>query len=304
MPVGWRLDVELPAAHCDPFEAALAPLAGATAVRLDERRGTGAVSAYFDGEPPRAELAARIAVAAAAAGIEVPEVALASVPDADWVKASEARFPPIVAGRFEIRGSHVRKPAASGRIAIRIDAGMAFGTGLHESTRGCLVALDRLAAGLRPRRMLDLGCGSGILAIAMAKLWGDAVVAADVDGSAVDVAAANARDNGVAGRVRVVQSRGFANPALGRGAPFDLIVANILADPLRRMAPTLTKRLAPGGAAILSGILDGEKAAVEAAYARLSVAPVDEVLLGDWATLVMRRRPGSRGAVRPPPGSG
>jgi ribosomal protein L11 methyltransferase len=152
--------------------------------------------------------------------------------------------------------------------------------------------------------MLDLGCGSGILAIAMAKLWGGAVVAADGDGSAVDVAAANARDNGVAGRVRVVQSRGFANPALGRGAPFDLIVANILAEPLRRMAPTLTKRLAPGGAAILSGILDGEKAAVVAAYANLSVAPVDEVLLGDWVTLVMCRRPGSRGAVRPPPGSG
>jgi ribosomal protein L11 methyltransferase len=189
-------------------------------------------------------------------------------------------------------------------VPIRLDAGMAFGTGRHETTRGCLIALDRLARRLRPRRMLDLGCGSGILAIAMAKLWPGEIVAADVDRDAVAVAKANAADNGVASRVAFVVSRGFASSGVRTAGPYDLIAANILAAPLVRMAPALTKQLLPGGTAVLSGLLDGEKAAVLAAYAKLSVAPVDEIGLDGWATLVVRRRPGRRAPVRPAPGSG
>jgi ribosomal protein L11 methyltransferase len=178
--------------------------------------------------------------------------------------------------------------------------------------------ISRLARRLRPVRILDLGCGSGILAIAMAKLWGGKpdwegeIIAADIDRLAVEVAAANAKDNGVADRVRLLTSRGFAHPALRRGAPFDLIVANILAEPLRRLAPALVRRLAPGGTVILSGLLEDEKPAVVAAYAKHSVPLVDEVVLDDWATLLLerrlgpasKRRPGRRGAVRPPPGPG
>lgn len=310
---GWRLHVDLAsAAHCGTFEDALAPLAGATAIRLDDRRGSGAVSAYFESEPDRGDIQARLEVAAAAAGIEPPPFALVIVPDADWVKKSQARFPAIAAGRFEIRGSHIRKPAARGRIPIRLDAGAAFGTGQHETTRGCLLMLSRLARRLEPARMLDLGCGSGILAIAMAKLWGGEVLAADIDRLAVEVAAANARDNGVADRIRFVASRGFAHPALRTGEPFDLIVANILAEPLRRLATPLVRHLAPGGTVILSGLLHDERPAVVAAYAKLSVPLVDEVRLDDWSTLVLQkrlgrrveRRPGRRGAVRQPPGPG
>jgi ribosomal protein L11 methyltransferase len=296
-PAGWRLEIRLAsAAHCAPFEAALAPLAAATAVRLDDRDRSGSVSAFFADEPDRAELGVRLALAAASLGIAPPRPTLVIVPDADWVRKSQARFPPVVAGRFEVRGSHVRSRLAPERIAIRLDAGAAFGTGRHESTRGCLVALDRLGPRHRPRRMLDLGCGSGILAIAMAKLWSGDVIAADVDPIAVEVAAANARDNGVAERIRACVSRGFANPAL-RGRPFDVIAANILAAPLVRMAPALAGRLARGGVAILSGLLVAQRAAVVAAYARAGLAPADEVALGEWTTVVLRRRPRSRAAA-------
>jgi ribosomal protein L11 methyltransferase len=296
--------VELAAlGHYESFEAALAPVAGATSVQFDERRGTGSMSAFFDTEPDRAELEARLAVAAAAAETAPPPYTLASVPDADWVKRSEAGLPAIVAGRFEIRGSHVQEPTKAGRIPIRLDAGMAFGTGRHESTRGCLIALDRLARRLRPRRMLDLGCGSGILAIAMARLWKGIVVAADIDPVAVEVGAANAAANGVANRIAFVVSRGFANRRLRQSGPYDLVAANILAEPLVRMASTLSGQLVPGGMAILSGLLDGEKAAILAAYARLSVMPTDEVRVDGWATLVLRRRPGHRTPVRAAHGS-
>jgi ribosomal protein L11 methyltransferase len=166
--------------------------------------------------------------------------------------------------------------------------------------------------------MLDLGCGSGILAIAMAKLWAKGrgwtgeILAADVDPVAVEVAAVNARDNGVADRIDCSVSRGFAGPALRKAGPFDLIVANILAEPLIRLAPALVRRLAPGGTVVLSGLLHDEKPAVVAAYAKLSVSPVDEVRLDDWSTLLLqgKRRPGAPlskktpGAVKPPPGSG
>jgi len=296
-PVGWRLEIRLASAeHCAPFESALAPLAAATAVRIDGRDRSGSVSAFFSAAPDRADLDVRLALAAAAAGIAPPPPTLVIVPDADWVRKSQARFPPVVAGRFEVRGSHVRGSLAPGRIAIHLDAGAAFGTGQHESTRGCLIALDQLAPRRRPRRMLDLGCGSGILAIAMARLWTGEIFAADLDPIAVAVAAANARDNGVADRIRVCVSRGFANPAL-RGRPFDVVAANILAEPLVRMAPAIARRLARGGAAILSGLLAEQKTAVVAAYAKAGLELVDEVRLGDWTTLVLRRRPRDRGVA-------
>jgi ribosomal protein L11 methyltransferase len=294
---GWRLEIRLDSAeHCAPFEAALAPLAAATAVRIDDRNRSGSVSAFFSAEPDRADLDVRLALAAAAAGIAPPAPTLVIVPDSDWVRKSQARFPPVVAGRFEVRGSHVRAALAPGRIAIQLDAGAAFGTGQHESTRGCLIALDRLAPRSRPRRMLDLGCGSGILAIAMARLWRGEIVAADIDPIAVEVAAANARDNGVADHITVCVSRGFANPAL-RGRPFDVVAANILAEPLIRLAPAIARRLARGGATILSGLLDEQKTAVLAAYSKVGLALADEVRLDDWTTLVLRRRPRGRGVA-------
>jgi ribosomal protein L11 methyltransferase len=170
--------------------------------------------------------------------------------------------------------------------------GLAFGSGEHATTRGCLLALDDLARRRRLRRVLDLGCGSGVLAIAAAKTWPARVLAADNDPVAVAVAAENAALNGVADRVRVVESDGYRHPAIGAGGPYDLILANILADPLRGFARDLARRLAPGGAAVLSGIVDHQVRPVVLAHRPYGLRLRRTIAIGPWATLVLGRTRG------------
>jgi ribosomal protein L11 methyltransferase len=171
-----------------------------------------------------------------------------------------------------------------------MDGGPAFGTGEHQSTRGCLIALDRLARGRTLNNILDLGCGSGILSIAAAKIWPAEITAADMDADAVAMTTRCADANGVAGRITALRSRGFQNPGIRARAPFDLVFANILAGPLMRLAPAIARHLAPGGRVVLSGLLDGQEPEVLEAYGAHGLAVAERIELDDWLTLVLSKR--------------
>lgn len=239
----------------------------------------------------------------AALGFELGDIHIEPVIDADWVRATQDKFPPLSVGRFWVHGSHVQEPPPEGSLPLLVDAGIAFGTGEHGSTSGCLLALDALARRRPLRRVLDMGCGSAILAIAAVKCWPCRALAVDIDAAAVAAAHANVEANGAAGRVRCAVADGFAGVELRRPDRHDLIFANILAGPLIDMAPALTRSLAPGGTAILSGLLDWQAQAVEGAYRATGLRLRQTHNVGDWSTLVLEKvrthRPRARRSQNP-----
>ncbi len=281
----WRVGLAVPADAVPAFEAALAELGGA--LTIDEPQGPAPVpiSVYLTEAPDRARVTALLAAAALGAGAPVPDIAIERLPETDWVAASREALPAIQAGPFYLYGAHVSAPPPAGSIPVLIEAGAAFGTGRHESTRGCLLALGNLAEQRRVARALDMGCGSGVLAIAIAKLWACPVAAVDNDAVAVRAARDNAAANGVGGLVRARLGEGFGGAAIARDDGFDLIVANILAAPLSAMAPALLRHLAPGGVAVLSGLLAEQEREVLESYAPLSLRR--RITLGEWITLVL-----------------
>ena len=250
------------------------------------------VELLHQAEPDREDLAARLAPLAERAGIARIDLTVMPVPSTDWLARTAESFPAQPIGRFWVHGSHVAGPPPPGKLPILLDAGQAFGSGEHATTQGCLLALDRLVQRRRwRRRVLDLGCGSGILAIAAARLWPARVLAADNDPVAVAVARANAQRNGVGHRVRTLVSEGYANPRLHAAAPVDLITANILADPLCALARATARHLAPGGVAVLSGLLDRQAERVIEAHRRAHLRLVDQLPIGIWTTLILTKRP-------------
>jgi ribosomal protein L11 methyltransferase len=231
-----------------------------------------------------------LALAAAATGVAVPVVGLEWLADRDWLAENRAQFPPLRLGRFYIHGSQGEAPVPPGRIEIKIDAATAFGSGRHASTAGCLLALEALSH--RPiRSVLDIGTGSGILAIAAAKLWRAPVLATDIDPCAVRICAENARLNGVSGLISAVCADAYDTPIIRRRAPFDLIVSNILARPLKRLAGRLRRHLAPCGIAVLAGFVDGNANAVLAVHAAHRLPLVRRWRIEDWTTLVLVASP-------------
>ncbi len=304
MTAGWTLALAVPAPALPVFEAALGSLGGALVIGVAEEGAVGAVplKLYLTRRPARAEVAVLLAAAAAAAEVAVPAFEVAALPELDWVAESQRALPPIQAGRFYVHGSHERASAPPASIPIQIDAGAAFGTGRHGSTRGCLIALSRLARCRRFRRPLDVGCGSGVLAIAIAKLWPVPVLAVDNDRTALRVAGDNARINGVASRLWCAASDGYRGAVVARRGPYDLIVANILAAPLAAMAGALARCLAPGGVAVLSGLLAAQQRAVIAPHHSRGLRLRNRVLVGDWATLVLYQA-AEKEARRPRPGN-
>ena len=286
-PAAWRVSLAVPVDVVEAFESAFADLADAVAVSLDQ--DSARLDATFDRRPDGGTLAARVALAAAAAGLPEPSLAIEKVPATDWLAATRAAFPPIRIGRFCIYGSHVDAPGPAGTIGLCIDAATAFGTGEHPSTAGCLTALDRVARRSSPRRVLDIGCGTGILAMAAAKLWHRAVLASDIDAEAVRVAGINAASNGLGRLVRPVRADGFAARVIAAGAPYDLITANILARPLKRLALPLSRRLAHDGAVVLSGLLKRDAPSVLSAYRMCGLRLIDRIEIAGWSTLVIGR---------------
>jgi ribosomal protein L11 methyltransferase len=222
-------------------------------------------------------------------GLNVASIAVEAIPDADWVSETQKALPPVRAGRFTVHGSHDRGRIVS-KGAIEIDAGRAFGTAHHGTTRGCLIALDRLSREIRPSAVLDLGAGSGVLAIAAAKAFAHRplIAAVDLDAIAIDVARENCRKNGAA-HIRLFVGDG-ATPALAyEAAPFDVVMANILAKPLLKLAPRLRELTQVGGALILSGLLSGQAREVLARYRSTGFRLIRRRDLEGWATLTFSR---------------
>jgi ribosomal protein L11 methyltransferase len=285
----WQSRFLVPAAAVEALLDALDDELSVAAFEAPGQPDLWTIELIHRGEPDRHALRRRLAALAAPwrTGIDLT---VGPIPSTDWLHRIAESFPPQPIGRFWIHGSHVGAAPPIGSVPIRLDAGQAFGSGEHESTRGCLLALERIAARRRLKRVLDLGCGAGILAIAAAKCWPARVVAADNDPIAVVVAQDNAARNGVAERVRCLLSDGYGSAALRRAGPFDLILANILADPLCAMARETAGNLARGGAAVLSGLLGRQAGRVLAAHRRFGLRLRDRLDVGPWTTLVMARQ--------------
>lgn len=253
---------------------------------LDEERGIKEISIYVEDDIDAVER--RLSACAEQAGLKV-EIARELLPDVDWVAKSLEGLQPVRAGRFLVHGSHDRGKRRPGDLAIEIEAGLAFGTGHHGTTAGCLEMIETVIRRERPRNALDLGTGSAVLAIAMAKLAHIPVLATDIDPVAVRVAAENTRLNRVSHQVETVTAAGFHDPAFARRGPFDLIVANILARPLMRMAPDMASSVRPGGSIILSGILERQRNAVLAAYVAQCFRHVRTLWRDGWVTIHLKR---------------
>jgi ribosomal protein L11 methyltransferase len=245
------------------------------------------VEAYFGDAPDAAAIAITVG---SLTGCAPPSFVLESVPDENWVEVSHAALPPVTAGRFTVHGSHDKGRVARGPWTIEIDAGEAFGTAHHATTMGCLEAIDRLARGRRFTDVLDLGCGTGVLAIAAQRLMARArVTASDIDPVACEVARANVRHNGALG-IAVLTADGVPRPRQGAPALYDLVIANILARPLVALAPRLARTTTPGGVLVLSGLLTLQAQEVLGAYMPRGFRLNRHDRISGWSTLTLIRR--------------
>ena len=230
------------------------------------------------------------------------EITLLEIKDKDWVTESQKLLQPVDAGLFFIYGSHDADKIPDGKISLLVEAGQAFGTGQHETTHGCLLAIGDLASELSddksPKTALDLGCGSGLLALAMSRIWPITIVASDIDPIATDTTILNSEANQVpvvalnSGKpgIAALTSDGFEDNGLGQAGPYDIIVANILAKPLQDMAPDIVHNLAAGGTLVLSGLLDTQEDAVCGAYAKEGMELIRRYIRGEWHSLMLRRK--------------
>ena len=245
------------------------------------------VTVHFADPPDRPllfDLVTQTAGANVAAGIVFD-----TVEARDWVKASLEDLVPVPAGRFMVHGQHDRARIASNKIGIEIEAALAFGTGHHGTTRGCLLLLDHVLKAWRPRRILDLGTGTGVLAIAAARALHETVLASDIDPASVQVARENAQLNVSGHLVQAIRATGFAAPQFAAAAPFDLVLANILANPLRQLAAPMARHLAPGALVILSGLLTPQARGVIAAYRARGLVPIRHLRIEGWSSLLLRK---------------
>jgi ribosomal protein L11 methyltransferase len=293
-PSTYVATVEVPAGDAEAIAAALegAETPAAMAVSLFERSGgVIEVSAHYAEEPALEQLLALIGAAIGAG--DFGDLRIERLLPQDWVARAESMRAAVRAGRFIVHGRHHRGKVSRSLNAIEIDAGLAFGTAHHATTRGCLIALDRLSRRTRPRRVLDVGTGTGILAIAAARAFNMPVLASDIDPIASATAAANARMNAVGAKVKVRTAAGLSHPRLRRGS-VDLLFANILLNPLLALAPAFAGAVRPGGICVLSGLLDAQARQVEARFRALGFSLDSRIRLEGWTTLLLRRGSGHK----------
>jgi len=275
----WKASVALTKREASDVSAALELDGSAQAVLIvEEPFADGAVVEALYTDPPDVLYLSRITGRA---------ITVEPLPDQDWIRLSQEGLPPVRAGRFFVYGAHDAGQVPHGVIPIKIEAGLAFGTGHHETTSLCLEVLSDVARERSFRNVLDLGTGTGLLAIGAAKLWKRSVLASDIDPVAVEVARDNAIANGTGPLVRAVVADGLANPILARAAPYDLLIANILAGPLTKLAPDIVKSLAPGAVLVLSGLLNNQEKLVTSFYRDLRYVGARRA--GPWSALVFER---------------
>lgn len=256
---------------------------GVGVFEIEDNSGLWEVGGYFLETPDETALM----LLAAAFGAK--PFTVSQLPETDWVAKVRRELTPVEAGRFFVYGSHDADKVPDGCEPLLIEASMAFGTGHHGTTLGCLRAFDALLTdGLAPGSVADIGCGTAVLAMAAARVWPGTMLASDIDPVAVDVAQANVAANGLTGRVACVEAAGFDHPDLAAAGPFDLIFANILKGPLVALAPDLVGALVLGGHAILSGILNEQAENVARVYSELGTNILKQEVIGDWTTITLR----------------
>ncbi len=293
----WKVSLSCTRAEAERLGAeleAFAPLESLPVLVTSEENGERwRLDAFFE-QKPGAELVRQLVALVPSAQGERPRPKV--VAEQDWVTLSQAGLDPIRAGRFFVHTPAHRDAVPAGAMALEIDAGRAFGTGQHETTTGCLIALDRLKReGFVARNLIDVGTGTGLLAFAGLRLWPQArATASDIDPVSIEVSRENAAVNAVGlgaapGRLDLAVAAGLDHPKLRQRAPYDLVVANILAGPLIALAPSLAPTLVPGGRMILAGLLAGQAKRVARAYAREGLRPLFTITRGEWPTLVLRR---------------
>lgn len=248
------------------------------------------IEATTDEQPDLDYLSKIVSLSADLLGIGHPEIRVEEIPETDWLEATWRSFPPLQVARYFVYGSHTNAIPPTGMIGLEINAATAFGSGEHETTSGCLLTLDSLSiSGQKVTRPLDMGCGSGILAMAIAKTWKVPVIAVDNDPESVRVTQENAQMNHCGDLITAYVSEGFASETIQKQAPFDLITANILAKPLCLMAEDLVTSLTQGGLAILSGLLESQIEEVLEAYQKAGAHLVSQRVINDWATLLIKK---------------
>jgi ribosomal protein L11 methyltransferase len=263
-------------------------LEGQAAIAAFERSdGRWDVTLHFAEAPDQTSV--RELVGIAAGGDVAQAITFDTVEAKDWVKATLDELVPVRAGRFIVHGQHDRSRISPNKLGIEIEAALAFGTGHHGTTRGCLLLLDSVLKAHLPRRVLDLGTGTGVLAIAAAKALRMKVLASDIDPLAVRVARDNARLNGTGDLVETIRATGFSAPEFAKHGPFDLVLANILANPLRQMATQMARHLAPSALVILSGLLPHQAQSVIAAYRARGLVLKRHLQMEGWSSLLMQR---------------
>lgn len=284
----WQLRVWHLREHMDAVEEAFGDLAATTSsFEVDEDGAEWVTDIIILELPDDDDIKARLAFVSGMLGIETPRYEIKSLEKKDWQKEVERGFPPLDIGRFFIHGSHIATPVPLGKIGLTVNAGAAFGSGEHATTSGCLLALTRLARSRRFTRPLDMGCGSGILALAMASLWKCKTLGTDIDPVSVSTAQENAEINRLHTLMHFEAGDGYNLRAVRANGPYDIITANILARPLCKMAPQLAKALAPGGVAVLSGLLATQERYVLAAHRAQNLTLRMRVCRAGWNTLVI-----------------
>ena len=260
---------------------------GEAAVAAFERPGgSWDITLHFAQAPDRALLRE---IVARQAGKEIADtIAFDTIEARDWVKTSLESLVPVPAGRFVVHGAHDRARLPANKLNIEIEAALAFGTGHHGTTRGCLLLLDHLLKAYRPQRLLDLGTGTGVLAIAAAKALRRTVLASDIDVPSVRLARENARLNAAGNFLHVIRAASFSAPEFAALGPFDLVLANILANPLRQLAQPMSRYLAPGALVVLSGLLTPQVGSVIAAYRARGLVPLRHLTIDGWSSLLLR----------------
>lgn len=271
-------------ALADALEGITPEPTGVGVFEVEDNSGLWEVGAYFEGAPDE------VALSLLAATFAAKPFVVSQLPDTDWVAHVKRELPPVEAGRFFVYGSHDAETLPEGRVGLLIDAAMAFGTGHHGTTLGCLKAYDRLLTeGESFNDVADIGCGTAVLAMAAAKTGSARVIASDIDPVAIDVAEVNLTGNGMAGDVTCVVAAGFDEAAISEAAPFDLIFANILKGPLIMLAPDLAQHSKSKGIAILSGLLNEQADEIIAVYASSGYNLLHHDKIGDWSTLTLRQ---------------
>ncbi len=257
---------------------------GVGVFEIEDGSGLFEVGGYFLEKPDE------VALALICAANDAKPFAVSEVPDKDWVAEVRRELAPIRAGRFYLYGSHDADSVPEDCVPMLIEAAMAFGTGHHGTTQGCLTALDAIANdGFTPKNVADIGCGTAVLAMGAAKVWDVPMIASDIDEVATDTAIANLSCNGLDGRVEVVTCAGFDHPRLREGAPYDLILANILKGPLIALSADMGASCAKNGYAILSGILNHQADDVSESYENNGFVEKDRLIIGEWSTLTLQK---------------